>query len=105
MRKVEIEDLYLFNFVAAPQWAPDGKKVAYLSYRADDLEAPEHLPNMPVELWLMNADGTGARKLVSLFGGQGTINVNSWSPDSRRFAYVRYGIRGLDGKDLEAITE
>jgi Tol biopolymer transport system component len=28
--------------------------------------------------------------LVELTGGQGTINVNSWSPDSRRFAYVAY---------------
>jgi hypothetical protein len=28
--------------------------------------------------------------LVDLFGGQGTINVNSWAPDSRRFAFVRY---------------
>jgi hypothetical protein len=27
-----------------------------------------------------------------LFGGQGTINVNSWSPDSRRFAFVRYEV-------------
>jgi TolB protein len=25
-----------------------------------------------------------------LFGGQGTINVNSWSPDSGRFAFVTY---------------
>jgi len=28
--------------------------------------------------------------LTKLFGGQGTINVNSWSPDSRRFAFVSY---------------
>jgi hypothetical protein len=32
---------------------------------------------------------------VSLFGGQGTINVNSWSPDSRRFAYVSYARSGV----------
>jgi hypothetical protein len=30
------------------------------------------------------------RTLATLTGGQGTINVNSWSPDSRSFAYVRY---------------
>jgi TolB protein len=29
-------------------------------------------------------------QVFPLFGGQGTINVNSWSPDSRRFAYVAY---------------
>jgi hypothetical protein len=31
-------------------------------------------------------------ELVKLFGGQGTLNVASWSPDSRRFAYVSYAI-------------
>jgi hypothetical protein len=28
--------------------------------------------------------------VTTFFGGQGTINVNSWSPDSKRFAYVIY---------------
>ena len=27
--------------------------------------------------------------------GQGTMNVNSWSPDSRRFAFVEYSIKGI----------
>ena len=30
------------------------------------------------------------RTILKIFGGQGTINVNSWAPDSKRFAYVRY---------------
>jgi len=30
------------------------------------------------------------RVLTTFFGGQGTINVNSWSPDSKKFAYVVY---------------
>ena len=38
----------------------------------------------------MNYDGSGKRKLLDLFGGQGTINVNSWSPDSRKIAFVKY---------------
>jgi hypothetical protein len=33
------------------------------------------------------------REVVRLFGGQGTLNVNSWSPDSRRFAYVSYELQ------------
>jgi hypothetical protein len=37
----------------------------------------------------LETDGT-TRDLVELFGGQGTINVPSWAPDSRRFAYVAY---------------
>lgn len=70
--------------------SPDGTKVVYLSYRKGDLEAGEHLPNMQVELWMMNADGTDQHRLISLFGGQGTINVNSWAADSRHIAFVSY---------------
>lgn len=70
--------------------SPDGKKVAYLSYRKDDLEPGEHLPNMRVELWLMNADGSDPHPVASLFGGQGTMNVNSWAKDSRHLAFVSY---------------
>ena len=44
----------------------------------------------------MNADGSDLKTIVELFGGQGTINVNSWSPDSKKFAYVRYRIRGRE---------
>ena len=72
--------------------SPDGKQVAYLSYRAGDLDAAEHLPNMQVELWLMDADGSRQRRAASLFGGQGSINVNSWSADNRRLAFVSYAI-------------
>jgi Tol biopolymer transport system component len=45
---------------------------------------------------MMKAPGAKAagkpeiREIVKLFGGQGTINVNSWSPDSKKFAYVSY---------------
>ena len=70
--------------------SPDGQKVVYLSYRKGDLKPEEHLPDKDVELWIMDADGGSARPILSLFGGQGTINVNSWSADSRRFAFVRY---------------
>jgi Tol biopolymer transport system component len=45
---------------------------------------------MQVELWLMNADGTDQHRLISFFGGQGSINVNSWALDSKRFAFVSY---------------
>lgn len=72
--------------------SPDGTKVVYLSYGPEQLEAHEHLPNMPVELWLMDADGKNQRKILSLFGGQGSINVNSWAGDGRRFAFVSYEV-------------
>ena len=70
--------------------SPDGKKVVFLTFRKGDLEPWQHLPEKQVQLWLMNPDGSDVRPIVSLFGGQGTINVNSWAPDSTRFAYIRY---------------
>ena len=38
----------------------------------------------------LNTDGSGKKKLISFFGGQGSINVNSWSSDSRHVAFVSY---------------
>ena len=70
--------------------SPDGKKVVNIAYSKDGLDPNQHLPNMDVSLWLMNADGSQRRKILDFFGGQGSINVNSWAPDSRRFAYVEY---------------
>ena len=73
-----------------PHISPDGKKVVMIAYKKGDLKPGEHLPHKWVELRLMNADGSRLKTLLTLFGGQGTINVNSWAPDSKRFAYVRY---------------
>lgn len=73
-----------------PHFSPDGRLVAFLVYRKDDLAADQHLPDKQVELRLMPTEGGKAHTLVHLFGGQGTINVNSWSPDSKKFAFVSY---------------
>lgn len=73
-----------------PHVSPDGKKVVYLSYSKEGLDPNEHLPNMQVELGLMNSDGTDDRTLLRFFGGQGSINVNSWNRDSKRLAFVVY---------------
>lgn len=73
-----------------PHVSPDGRWVVLISYRRDDLEPGEHLPGKEVTLRLMSADGGMPEPIVHLYGGQGTINVNSWSPDSRQFAFVSY---------------
>ena len=70
-----------------PHLSPDGRHMVYLSYPAGTLGHP---PDKHVILRLMTPDGEQVRDLVSFNGGQGTINVNSWAPDSTRFAYVRY---------------
>lgn len=79
-----------------PHISPDREKVVLLAYRKGDVEPNQHLPHKYVELRLMNADGSDVKTIVKLFGGQGTINVNSWAPDSKKFAYVRYRIRGQE---------
>jgi len=73
-----------------PHVSPDGKRVVYLAYRKGDLKPSEHLAGKHVELRVMPASGGEGRTFAKLFGGQGTINVNSWSPDSTKVAFVSY---------------
>jgi len=73
-----------------PHVSPNGEKVVYLAYRKGDVEPGDHPPNKDVELRIMSRSGGESRLLLKLFGGQGTINVNSWSPDSKQIAFVRY---------------
>jgi Tol biopolymer transport system component len=73
-----------------PHISPDGKKVVVISYAKGDVEPGAHPGGKNVELRLMSAEGGPAETVVKLFGGQGTINVNSWAPDSKRFAFVSY---------------
>jgi Tol biopolymer transport system component len=72
--------------------SPDNKKVVYISYKKGDVDPGDHPANKNVELHIMNYDGSENRVIAELFGGQGTLNVNSWSPDSRKFAFVSYQI-------------
>ena len=73
-----------------PHISPDGKQVIFITYTKGDLKPDEHLANKNVELRIMPAEGGEPKTLVKLFGGQGTINVNSWAPDSKRLAFVSY---------------
>lgn len=76
-----------------PHVSPDGKRVVYLSYSEEGLDAKEHLPNMNVQLRLMDYDGSNDRLLLEFFGGQGSINVNSWHADGKKLAFVRYTLQ------------
>lgn len=73
-----------------PHISPDNRNVVYLAYRREDLAPGDHVPDKHVQLRLIPAAGGTPVTLVELFGGQGTINVNSWSPDSSKFAFVSY---------------
>jgi len=70
-----------------PHPSPDGKWLVFLSYDKDIKGHPE---NKDVTLRLMPLSGGKIEVLAKLFGGQGTINVPSWSPDSRKLAFVSY---------------
>ena len=76
-----------------PHVSPDGRLVAYIAYGQGDVEPGDHPPNKHVELRLVPAQGGAAKTIVQLFGGQGTMNVNSWSPDSRTLAFVSYRLK------------
>ena len=76
------------NWFAHP--SPDGKWLVILSY---EKEVTGHPANKDVILRLIPVTPTGygeIQVLAKLFGGQGTINVPSWSPDSRQLAFVSY---------------
>ena len=70
-----------------PHISPDGQWMVFLTYGADVTGHPE---NKDVMLRVMALADKKITVLAKLFGGQGTINVPSWSPDSKRLAFVSY---------------
>ena len=73
-----------------PHVSPDGGKVAYIAYYVGDLKPDEHLPDKQVQIRIMDISGNNDKVLAEFTGGQGTMNVNSWSPDGKYFAFVSY---------------
>jgi len=78
-----------------PHISPDGKHILFLSYQPD--VAPELHPYYKHVYLRMLPIGGGEPKVVAyLYGGQGTINVPSWSPDGRYVAFVSHSQLGAD---------
>jgi WD40 repeat protein len=69
--------------------SPDGSRMVFLTFD-NSVKSNEHPANRDVMLRMMPADGGVITTLAKFFGGQGTINVASWSPDSRNIAFVTY---------------
>ncbi len=75
------------NWFAHP--APDGKSLVYISYMED--QKGQHPFGKEVRLRLLDVETKKIKDLTPVFyGGQGSLNVPSWSPDGKRIAYVRY---------------
>lgn len=70
-----------------PHISPDGKWIVFLSYGLD-VDSGAHPFYKQVTLQVMPAEGGEPRIIAYLYGGQGTINVPSWSPDSKKVAFV-----------------
>lgn len=82
----QVTDDELNNWFPHP--SPDGKWLVYLAY-GTDVEPRDHPYYKHVTLRLMPMDGSAPPRVIAyVYGGQGTINVPSWSPDSRRIAFV-----------------
>ncbi len=70
-----------------PHFSPDGKWILYISF-SKDINPVEHPWYKNVTLRVMPASGGIAKTVAFIYGGQGTINVPSWSPDSKKIAFV-----------------
>jgi TolB protein len=70
-----------------PHPSPDGKWIAFVSF---DKSVKGHPYDQNVVIRIMPIQGGKPKVIATLFGGQGTINVPSWSPDSKKLAFVSY---------------
>ena len=76
-----------------PHVSPDGKWVTYIAYDKHEVAPGDHPANKHVEIRLIPSGGGTSKTITKLFGGQGTMNVNSWSPDNHTVAFVSYGLK------------
>jgi hypothetical protein len=74
-----------------PHLSPDGEYATYITFPSGTVGHP---PDLDVQVRLVRtANWCQVLSSFPFFGGQGTLNVNSWSPDSRRFAFVAYPVQ------------
>jgi len=71
-----------------PHISPDGKWIVLLSFQKEEVKADDHPFYKHVYLRLMPITGGQPKVIAYLYGGQGSINTPSWSPDSKRIAFI-----------------
>jgi len=70
-----------------PHVSPDGRWIVFLSY-PKEIDSADHPFYKKIYLRLMPIAGGKPKVIGYVYGGQGTINVPSWSPDSKRIAFI-----------------
>jgi len=70
-----------------PHISPDGKQMVFLSF-GQDVASDDHPFYKQVTLRQMSVTGGTPKVIAYIYGGQGTINVPSWSPDGQHIAFV-----------------
>jgi TolB protein len=75
-----------------PHLSPDGRRATFVAF-------PPGTEGHPADVWvdIMTTDTSDWQQpttVARIFGGQGSLNVNSWAPDSAHFAYVAYPVQG-----------
>ena len=71
-----------------PHISPDGKWIVYIAFLKNEVAPSEHPFYRHVYIKLMPVGGGPAKVIAYVYGGQGTINTPSWSPDSKHIAFV-----------------
>jgi Tol biopolymer transport system component len=89
-----------------PHISSDNKWIVFLSF-GNDVKPDDHPFYKHVYIRAMPVGGGEPKVLVYLYGGQGTINTPSWSPDSNRFAFVSNSALLLEGgqKSTDGVTD
>jgi Tol biopolymer transport system component len=80
----------------APTWSPDGSKIAFISDRAVDGSNALNT-NSTFNLWVINADGSGATPLTKMTAAGADSVGFAWSPDGGKIMFGSF--RALDGTD------
>jgi TolB protein len=68
--------------------SPDGKRIVFISFLKEEVQAGIHPPYKHVYIRMMPFGGGPVKVIAYFYGGQGSINTPSWSPDSKRVAFI-----------------
>jgi TolB protein len=71
-----------------PHVSPDGTRIIFVTYLVNEVTPSDHPAAKRVYLRMMPLDGGAPKVVAYLYGGQGTMNVPSWSPDGKKVAFV-----------------